>query len=159
HELRVADRPAHDLINEGVHRVARCPSVGDNKPGIGNGKGGAVDVTAGSSRFCAERRNGIQKRWAAADTSCASNWDFRTAPELAQKRGSAFALGRRALPVTKPLIEPLKQILRGLSDDGARREYCVRARLAEGGEILARDDAADHDQGPIKPEFAKRFLQ
>jgi len=79
HELRVADRPAHDLINEAVHRGARCPSVGDNKPQIGNGKGGAVDVMAGSSRFDAERRNGIQRRRPAASGSRASIWDCGTA--------------------------------------------------------------------------------
>lgn len=33
HEPRVADRPAHDLINEAVHRGARCLSVGDNNLG------------------------------------------------------------------------------------------------------------------------------
>jgi hypothetical protein len=29
----VADRPSHNLINKGVHRGARCLSVGDNNLG------------------------------------------------------------------------------------------------------------------------------
>lgn len=92
HELRVADRPAHDLINEAVHRGARCLSVGDNKPGTSNGKGGAVDVMTEPSRFGAERRNGIRRRRAIADRSHASIWDCGRARLKSQKRDNQAAI-------------------------------------------------------------------
>ena len=71
----------------------------------------------------------------------------------------AFASNRRTLAIAKSFVEPLEQILRGLGDDGAGREYRVRARLAEGNEVLGRDDAADDDHRIIKPQLTESFFQ
>ena len=49
--------------------------------------------------------------------------------------------------------------MRGLGDDGAGREYRVRARPAEGCEVLGRDDAADDDHRSVKTELTKRCFQ
>ena len=64
--------------------------------------------------------------------------DRASSGELALINGPRSASRRNALAVAKPFVEPLDQILRGLGDDGAGREYRVRARLAKGGEVLAR---------------------
>ena len=70
----------------------------------------------------------------------------------------AIASNRRALAIAKSFVEPFEQVLRGLGDDGAGREYRVRARLAEGGEVLGGDDAADDDHRSVKSELVELSL-
>jgi hypothetical protein len=47
HQARVADRPAHDLFYEAVHRGARCLSVGDNN--LGQAVANAAPLTSWTS--------------------------------------------------------------------------------------------------------------
>ena len=79
--------------------------------------------------------------------------------EYSADERAAFALRRSALAVTKSLVEPFEQVLRGLGNDGAGWKYRISAGLAQSCEVLGRDDAADDDHRIFKTELAERTFQ
>jgi hypothetical protein len=89
-------------------------------------------------------------------------WDHQTGwldPRKRTDQRAAAALRGRALAVTMSLVELLHETLRGLGNDGPGRKNRVGAGVAQQGEVLARDHAADGDHRLVKTELAEGLFQ